>query len=247
MFVVIFLASFGAFVIQTMNAGVLNDPPETGDGHDYDAIAYNVWKGRGFGYDWSDPEWREPYQGIRRFRLVLRRRSEYYPTTYRRPAMPYLLSATYSVSDRSFAAWRIVNCGITAAAVTTGAIVAAHFGGAGAAVVAAVIGLQSPHLTYYSQRFLTEPLATLLLSLVALAWIRTARDGWTQAGAVTSGALLGALIAARSIFVLSLPVVLLLPGRAGPGLKSVWRAKAICVATAVVLMSPWWGGYGTSV
>ena len=49
------------------------EPPETGDGHDYDAIAFNVWQGRGFGYHWSDENWRKPYQGIPRYRLLLTR------------------------------------------------------------------------------------------------------------------------------------------------------------------------------
>jgi hypothetical protein len=236
---VIFVASFAMFVQRTVSAGVMHDPPETGDGHDYDAIAYNVWQGRGFGYYWSDPGWREPYRGIRRFRLVLRRKSEYYPTTYRPPAMPYLLSAVYSVAGRNFGAWRVVNCAIMAGAVTTGAIIAAQFGGIGAAVAAATLALFSPHLTYYSQRFLTEALATLLLALVAFVWVRAARDGWTVARAVTSGVMFGALLAARSIFVLSLPVVLLLPGKGAPGL-AVWRAKALCIVTALVVISPWW-------
>ena len=239
MFVAIFLASFATFVVRAVNAGVLHDPPETGDGHDYDAIAYNLWQGRGFGYYWSDPGWREPYQGIRRFRLVLRRRSEYYPTTYRPPAMPALLSAVYAVADRNFAAWRIVNCAIMAGAVTTGAMIAAQFGGVAAAVATALLVLLSPHLTYYSQRFLTEALATMLLALVAFAWVKAARDGWTLTRSLVSGVLFGALMAARSIFVLSLPVVLLLPGQAGPGLK-LWRAKALCIFTALAVMSPWW-------
>ena len=50
---------------QCATSGALREPPEKGDGHDYDAIAYNVWKGRGFGYHWSDPEWRIPTRASR--------------------------------------------------------------------------------------------------------------------------------------------------------------------------------------
>ena len=70
-FAAIFLAAFGIYVMRASTSGALREPPETGDGHDYDAIAYNVWQGRGFGYQWSDEDWRKPYEGIPRYRLLL--------------------------------------------------------------------------------------------------------------------------------------------------------------------------------
>ena len=69
-FSAIFLAAFGIYVMRASTSGALREPPETGDGHDYDAIAFNVWQGRGFGYDWSDENWRKPYEGIPRYRLA---------------------------------------------------------------------------------------------------------------------------------------------------------------------------------
>lgn len=59
-FVAIFFTAFGIYVMRAANSGALNQPPESGDGHDYDAIAYNVWQGHGFGYHWSDEAWRRP-------------------------------------------------------------------------------------------------------------------------------------------------------------------------------------------
>ena len=47
-FAAIFLTAFGTYVMRAVNSGALNQPPESGDGHDYDAIAFNVWQGRGF-------------------------------------------------------------------------------------------------------------------------------------------------------------------------------------------------------
>ena len=178
-FAAIFLASFGIYVMRASTSGALREPPETGDGHDYDAIAFNVWQGRGFGYHWSDENWRKPYEGIPRYRLLLTRQSEFYPTTYRPPAMPYLLSAVYAITGRNFTAWRVVNCGITAGAVTTAAIISAQFAGIPAAVITAAILLQSRELTRYSGMFMTEPLATLMLALLAWTWVRNAqrRDG----------------------------------------------------------------------
>jgi 4-amino-4-deoxy-L-arabinose transferase-like glycosyltransferase len=240
-FAAIFIVSFGIYVQRASSSGALREPPETGDGHDYDAIAFNVWQGRGFGYQWSDEAWRKPYEGIPRYRLLLTRKSDYYPTTYRPPAMPYLLSAVYAVSGRSFTTWRVVNCGVTAGAVTTAAVISAHFAGIPAAVLTAAILLQSRELTRYSGMFMTEPLAALMLALLAWTWVRNAREGWTAGRAVASGIAMGGLLAARTIFILTTPVLLLLPGQDRSfGSKLAWKTKALCLAVAILVISPWW-------
>jgi hypothetical protein len=240
-FAAIFLTSFGVYVMRASTSGALGQPPETGDGHDYDAIAFNVWQGRGFGYHWSDQAWRQPYEGIPRYRLLLTRASEYYPTTYRPPAMPYLLSGVYAVAGRSFASWRVVNCGITAGAVTTAAIISAQFAGIPAAVITAAILLQSRELTRYSGMFMTEPLASLMLALLAWTWVRSATSGWTASRAIVSGIAMGGLLGARTIFILTTPVLLILPGKdLSFGSKLAWKTKAICLVVAVIVISPWW-------
>lgn len=240
-FTAIFLASFGIYVTRASTSGAFREPPETGDGHDYDAIAFNVWQGRGFGYQWSDEEWRKPYEGIPRYRLLLSRKSDYYPTTYRPPAMPYLLTAVYAIAGRNFTAWRVVNCAITAGAVTTAAIISAQFGGIPAAAVTAAILLQSRELTRYSAMFMTEPLAALMLTLLAWTWVRNAKDGWTARRAMLSGAAMGGLLAARTIFILTTPVLAILPGNdLSFGSRLAWKTKAICLAVAIVVISPWW-------
>ncbi len=240
-FVAIFVCAFGIYVTRASNSGALLEPPETGDGHDYDAIAFNVWKGRGFGYQWSDEEWRRPYEGIPRYRLLLTRNSEFYPTTYRPPAMPFLLSAVYAVTGRDFTAWRIVNCGITAGAVTTAAIISSQFAGVPAAVITAAVLLQSRELTRYSAMFMTEPLAMLMLALLAWGWVRIATVGWTTRSAMASGIAMGGLLAARTIFILTTPILLILPGKdLSFGSRLAWKTKAICLAVAIIVISPWW-------
>lgn len=237
----IFLAAFGVYVERARSSGALGQPPEAGDGHDYDAIAYNLWQGRGFGYDWSDPAWRLPYEGIPRYRLLLGRQGDFYPTTYRPPAMPLLLSGVYALTGRSFTAWRIVACAIMAGAVTAAAAVAAQIAGLPAAVLAAAIALQSRDLSRFSAMFMTEGLATFLAGLLAWSWIRNAREGWTARRALGSGALMGALLAARTIFILWTPLVLVLPGKDRTfRSRFAWRTKAICLAAAIVVISPWW-------
>lgn len=240
-FVAIFLASFGIYLMRASTSGALREPPETGDGHDYDAIAFNVWQGRGFGYQWSDENWRKPYEGIPRYRLLLSRQSEFYPTTYRPPAMPYLLSVVYAIAGRSFTAWRLVNCGIMAGAVTTAAVMSAQFAGIPAAVITAAILLQSRELTRYSGMFMTEPLGALMLALLAWTWVRNARDGWTTRRAIASGIVMGGLLAARTIFILTTPILLILPGNDRSfGSKLAWKTKAMCLAVAIAVISPWW-------
>jgi 4-amino-4-deoxy-L-arabinose transferase-like glycosyltransferase len=240
-FSLIFFTTFGIYVNRASTSGALREPPETGDGHDYDAIAFNVWQGRGFGYQWSDPDWRRPYEGIPRYRLLLTRQSEFYPTTYRPPAMPLLLSAVYALTGRNFVAWRVVNCAITAGAVTTAAAIAAQFAGIPAAVLAAVILVQSRELTRYSGMFMTEPLAMLMLTAVAFIWVRNASAGWTSRRAIAAGVAMGGLLAARTIFILTTPVLLILPGKdLSYHSKFAWKMKAICLAVAIIVISPWW-------
>lgn len=240
-YVIIFVTSFGVYVSRAATSGAFREPPESGDGHDYDAIAFNVWKGRGFGYVWSDEEWRRPYQGIPRYRLLLTRKGDYYPTTYRPPGMPYLLSGVYAVAGRNFTAWRIVNCAITAGAVTAAAIISAQMAGLPAAAATAGVALQSRELTRYSAMFMTEPLATLMVALLTLAWVHNAQRGWTIRSAVASGLAMGGLLAARTIFILSAPILLVLPG-ADLAFRSklAWKTKALCLAVAIVVISPWW-------
>ena len=237
----IFLTSFATYTMRVVNGGGLREPPESGDGHDYDAIAFNVWKGRGFGYQWSDEEWRQPYEGIQRYKPLLSRQSEYYPTTYRPPGMPLLLSGVYAVMGRNFAAWRIVNCGLMAGAVTAASAIALQLAGPAAAVLTAAIALQSRDLTRYASMFMTEPLATLMVALLTLAWVRQASQGWTTGGAVVAGAAMGGLLAARTIFILSVPILAMLPGRDRSfGSWFAWKPKAICLAIAIAVISPWW-------
>jgi hypothetical protein len=237
----IFVTALATYVTRIVNGGGFHAPPEAGDGHDYDAIAFNLWRGVGFGYEWSNEEYRKPYEGIRRYGGLLSRKSEYYPTTYRPPAMPLLLSGVYAVTGRNFAAWRVVNCSVMAGAVTTAAAIAAHFAGMPAAILTAGIALQSRDLTRYAGMFMTEPLATLMVALLTWSWVRQASDGWTAARAVGSGLAMGGLLGARTIFILSAPILLLLPGRDRSfGSRFAWKTKAICLAVAIAVISPWW-------
>jgi hypothetical protein len=266
----IFLAAFSTFVSRAHRSGTMNDPPRGGDARDYEAIAFNIWKGRGFGYFWSDAEWQEPYRRSPRIQNALGRESQYYPTTYRPPALPFILSLVYAAAGRNFAAWVILNCAFVAAAVTAGAAIAAHFARLPAAPVGAFLILQSPELSHFSREVMTEGMAAFLVSLLAWLWVTASTKPVSIRMAAVSGAVLGALVLARSIFVLWLPIALFMPGgdessgrsqdpRRAPvddaqgalsgsrrafserwGGRRLWQARAVCILAAVLVAGPWW-------
>ncbi len=236
----IFVVACTTYVMRAYGTGTLSYPAERGDSFDYEAIAFNLWKGNGYGYNWSDPEFRAPYEKFPRYGDVLRRQSAYYPTTYRPPALPFLLSLVYKVAGRNFGAWRILNCAIVAAAVTLAAAVSVHFGGLAAGPVAAALLLQSPQLTRYSQMFMTEGLAMLLIALLACIWLRQVRKQWTLGSAVASGLVLGGLMAVRSIYMLWVPMALFAPGTDPGGGRWAWRAKGLCLLACLLVIGPWW-------
>jgi hypothetical protein len=236
----VFLVSFASYLSSTVKDGSLHAPPEMGDGHDYDALAFNIWRHQRFGYEWDEPAWRRPYEGVRGYESLLERRSDYYPTTYRQPAAPALMALVYAVTDRNFAAWRVVNCALTAGAVTVAAAVSAEIAGTAAALVTLVLALPLPLLRLFAHEFRTEALATFLVTLLAWTWIRNGKEGWTRARSVASGLVLGALVATRNIFVLWIPLAMLAPGADRATGKSAWRWRAISVAVALLVIGPWW-------
>jgi hypothetical protein len=241
LYLAIFVVGFATYVARAHQSGDLATPPEPGDSHDYEAIAFNLWKGRGYGYFWSDPEFRAPYEGPGRYGNLLRRQSGYYSTAYRPPAFPVMLAGIYTVAGRNFAAWRVVNCAMVAAAVTLAAAIAAHFAGLLAAPFCALVLLQSAHLTRYSQMFMTEGLAAFLVSLLAFIWVSNSKTSWSTRTAAAYGLVMGALLAARSIFIVWSPLVALVPPvRGDSGVTRRWAGKAVCVFCALLVIGPWW-------
>jgi hypothetical protein len=239
--VAIFAVAFGVYTARAVQSGGLSAPPEPGDSADYDAIAFNLWKLRGYGYYWSDPEYRAPYEGRAPYRRLLARQSDYYPTAYRPPALPVLLSVIYAVTDRNFAAWRLVNCALVAGAVALSAAVSAHFAGPLAAPLTALALLQSPQLTRFSQMFMTEGIAAFLVALLAWIWVAPRSRPWTIRTALACGVVLGALLASRSIFALWLPLALFVPAiKTASGTSRPWRGRALCLLACVLVISPWW-------
>jgi 4-amino-4-deoxy-L-arabinose transferase-like glycosyltransferase len=122
------------------------------------------------------------------------------------------------------------------------AAIAARFAGSLAALISAFLSLLSPQLIASSQRFLTEALAAFLVTLLVLTWMNNTRKGWTVGGAARLGLVLGTLLAARNIFLLWVPiVVLMVPGSGNsPGKRWAWRPKAVCLLACLLVIGPWW-------
>ena len=240
LYLALFLIAWAFYVSRGVEDGSLNALPEPGDGFDYEALAFNIWQYHRFGYDWGDARWREPYLGDPEYEQPLSRRPGYYPTTYKQPAVPLVMAAVESASGRSFAAWRVVNCGITAGAVTTAAAIAAGFAGWPAAVVAAVLGVRLWLPALFAHQFMTEGLATLLVTLLTWRWIANGRNGWTTANAVGAGLLLGALVATRNIFVLCIPLALVVSGMSRQSGRRRLSQRSACVLAALLIIGPWW-------
>ena len=239
----IFICVFATYLLISLHLGILNALPEIGDGQAYDSIAFNIANHRGFGHAWDDPNWRHPYLQDPQYQDLLSKlpHSGYYPDVYRPPAMPYLLALVYGVFGRNFAAWRLLSCAIMAGAATIAAAISAEFAGVLAAIITALLILQCPALTWYSHFFLTESLATFLLTLLAWTWLRNTKRGWTTRGAAGLGIVLGALVATRNIFLLWVPILpFFVPAIPTPsGLNNFWRGKAICLSTSLLILSPW--------
>ena len=236
----VFLASFASYLSTTVNNGTLRTPPEAGDGHDFDALAFNIWRHQRFGFEWSEPEWRRPYERVAGYDSLLERQSDYYPTTYRPPAAPALMAVVYAVTDRNFAAWRVVHCAIMAAAVTFAAAISVEIAGLAAAPVTMVVALTLPLLRLFAHEFRTDGLAALLVTLLAWIWIRNGKTGWTGIRSVAAGLVLGALALSRSIFLLWIPLTMLAPGADRSSGKGAWRGRALAVAVALLVIGPWW-------
>ena len=236
----VFLISFASYLSSAMKDRSLRAPPEAGDGHDFDALAFNIWRHQRFGFEWSDPEWRRPYERVPGYDSLLERRSEYYPTTYRPPGAPAVIALVYAVTDRNFAAWRVVHCAIMAGAVTAAAAVSAEIAGLGAALVTMAVALTLPLLRLYAHEFRSDGLAALLVTLLAWIWIRNGKTGWTPVRSVAAGLVLGALAATRSVFLLWIPLTMLAPGADRSSGKGAWRGRAISVAVALLVIGPWW-------
>lgn len=250
----LFLLVFGSAMIVNVATlrfiGQWSDPPIPGDTQDYDNLALNLLHARGFGFFWSDPEWRSVYEAHNDADLyegILLRSGEFVPTAYRPPFLPLAIAATYALSGRSFLVWGLVNCTLVAAAVALAARLALHLAGPLPALLTAVLGLVDSNLRNHAvaSPYLAEGLSALLVMLFAWSLVRLV-ESRTPARAAAAGAALGLLVLARGIFVFWYPPALLFVAwailRKRGAVSSIRSLAALAtfLAVALAIPAPWW-------
>ncbi|MEM9882326.1 MAG: glycosyltransferase family 39 protein [Planctomycetota bacterium] len=244
-----------------LNVGVIalkagDAPPDPGDAMDYDAIAWSLSRGLGFGADRSDPEWQRPYLEAADAddRAAYRGQIDaapagYHPTAYRPPLVPMLTAGVYRVVGRHFWFNRGINGVLVALALTMAVALAQKLGGPAAAVVAAVIALCDPIPKEKAAQLLTEPLILLLVVALATVLVRFTlgpRRRWKYVA--LAGGVMGLMVLTRSLFVLWLPPLAMgvawLAWRGGGYSRAALVQGGLMAATftliVVTLCLPWW-------
>lgn len=227
----------------------LNEPPaSSGDEPSYDSIGWQISRGHGFREDFSDPNFRTPYERANEgsndslFADALNG-----TVTHRPPLFPAVIAATNVMAGRQYWLIRLFNVGCFA--VAAGLLFVTLRRHAGTAVGLAGIGmfLVDVRTRLYARTILTEPLAVLLVSLfvVIAAGALASRYRW-----VVSVILLGLMYWVRSAFVLWLPGLILaalagisvlpeLEDQPKPGRWQTTRRILLIGAGSLLVFLPW--------
>ncbi len=244
----LFAALLVFFVVRIATWEEARLPPPPGDAQDYDNIAVQILRGRGFALDNTDPERRQPYIENNREGLydeILSRKSPLALTTYWPPLLPYSLAATYRIFGRSYFAWRMIECLMLAGALTLVCAAAwTAFGPQVALVSAGLMFLSRTYTDYIGYHgLMTEPLATTTIAILVWGMSRfaVAPRRWAAAFCGVALALAGL---ARSFYVAWIPIVAIfvwwLATRSGATRREALTFAAICMSLAIALQAPWW-------
>lgn len=242
----IYALAFYMFALWVVKeSGYMQLPPEVGDGHAYENIAFNLWKGHGFGHNWTDPEWRAPYVAANRgdyYDWVLAHGGVYSPTAFRPPLFPVILAGLYTTTGRDFSTWRYVNIGITVAAACLTAVVAYNLAGIWPALIVSVLAFFDTTLLFYVHRYMTESLAAFLFAALLYVLLQFVRRPDREL-ALLGGCIYAVMLLLRNVFLLWLPLVLLVLCIAAAR-KRGWKEAAnrafFFVFPALILVAPWY-------
>jgi hypothetical protein len=223
-------------------------PPPPGDTQEYDSIALQLLRGRGFEIDYGDPEWRRPYiqyndEGI--YDDILSRPQKRQVATRRAPMLPLALAATYRVFGRSFLAWRVIQSVCTAFALTLVCAVAWRAFGSHVALISAGLMLVSASYPRYiaDLALMTEPLAAF--GIAVLLWSLSLLEPRPRyRPAALCGVAIAFLCLTRSFYIVWTPFVAVLvwwiARRSGEERRRTIALAAVCLAIAVAVQIPWW-------
>lgn len=205
----VFVAALFVFVFPSALIGNLGVPPEPGDGPDYDAMALELSKGKGFSFNWDDPEFRTPYEARNNngaYDYLLDRHGDS-PSAVKPPLLPFLMSVSYAIFGRHFGPVRVMNSIFMALAVALVFILIARwFGVIPGLLCVTLLVCVDDRSRFYASLVLTEALACLLVTGMLWALLRTmetrSRKWACYLGLVTAIAFL-----VRNTFFLWMPVI----------------------------------------
>ncbi len=224
----------------------LNSPPSTsGDEPSYDSIAWELSQGDGYAIDYSDSDFRSPYDAAAKTEpeLFALPQTTEGPVAFRPPLMPTLNAGANLLLGRQFYFLRSLNILLIAATAGLMAAYVCRTCGVFAVFASVVLFLTDVRTRLYARALLTEPIACLLTATLALLLFRMVRKcGRFELPIV--GLVVGLSILTRSIAVLWLPGLMLtiffIQRRAqGQSFRaSIFR---VCIFFCFVLLtiSPW--------
>ena len=230
------------YLLKYYANGVLTEPPvPMGDQKDYDCIAVQVSKARGFLMDLGDPDFRSPYiraNGDGRYDSLLESAPEggpgAYPTTYRPPALPAVMAATFRLFGRQFWAIRAVNAAAMAASGALAGWLCFRVAGPLPALACIAMFLRDETLFWCSADVMTESFACLCVTGMACMLASIGPRG-SSAASMLFGALAGASILVRTLFALWLPFLAALHY----GARRSYAATLVFLASAILVALPW--------
>lgn len=226
----------------------INAPPgASGDEPSYDSMAWELSQGQGFSIDYTDPEFRAPYNAAAKadadvdsYRLPDINSG---PVTFRPPLLSLVGAAGNLVAGRQFYVVRLLNVFLMAA--TAGLIawyVCCHTGTT-AVIIVLILFVTDVRTRLYARSLLTEPMACLLTTVMTLLLLRFRQTANLRCVA-GAGVCCGLGILSRSIVVLWVPVLLLVVC-VSRRLQHHRRwfdasaAAALFAGCAVLVVSPW--------
>jgi len=261
---VVFILVLASYLHAAASNGILwASPTDGGDADGYERLGYNLASGLGFGYCPSDEKIAagegEPIPTQRCQANCTA--AEFELTAYRPPGFPLMVAAIYRLSPLNFFLVRLANCVCFALAVTIVSVAFAKQLSVGSGVAVALLCSIDPRMREFAGTFLTENLATLMMSLFAVTMVSFAHRK-TSSAAVWFGLAFSGLVLVRSFYVAWYPVIWivvasivylqspsvdsltqsrLMQDRLQRIFRSVLSGRFLCFALASLLLTvPWW-------
>ena len=241
---VVFCVALGSYLQATSARGELYSPPRpNGDEESYDRLGYNVAAGLGFGYC---PDAASVQAPIARCQADCTP-AEFELTAYRPPGFPFVVAAIYWFSPLNYFLIRCANCVFLAVAVACVSAVFFRDFSRCAGIFVAILSCADPRLREFAGTFMTENLATLMLSMFALAMSRFVTSA-SLANACLCGLALSILTFTRTFYAVWYPVlwvyaagICLLRIRAKSLTWSIGLVTFLLFASSsIAVIGPWW-------